>query len=86
MKETEIAAGFIGFITLGIWLLLRPLVCQFAGPGCLALDAIVVWCSAPTILGFCSELLLIYWPQLTSSYAKAMLQSGANLHQNSSAN
>lgn len=58
MKETEIGAGFIGFITLGIWLLLRPMVCQFSGPGCLALDAIVVWCAAPTMLGFCSELLL----------------------------
>lgn len=58
MKETEIGAGFIGFITLGIWLLLRPMVYQLSAPACLALDAIVVWCSAPTILGFCSELLL----------------------------
>ena len=58
MKETEIGAGFIGFITLGIWLLLRPMIYQLSAPGCLALDAIVVWCSAPTILGFCSELLL----------------------------
>lgn len=58
VKETEIGAGFIGFITLGVWLLLRSTVYQFSAPGCLAIDAIVVWCSAPTILGFCSELLL----------------------------
>lgn len=58
VKDTQIGAGFIGFITLGVWLLLRSTVYQFSAPACLLLDAIVVWCSAPTILGFCSELLL----------------------------
>ncbi|MBP9091309.1 tetratricopeptide repeat protein [bacterium] len=58
MKDSALASSLIGFITLGIWLVLRPTVYQLSAPACLAFDTIIVWCSAPTILGLFSELLL----------------------------
>ncbi|MFA6209235.1 MAG: tetratricopeptide repeat protein [Candidatus Obscuribacterales bacterium] len=58
MKESAIGASLIGFISLGIWLVIRPAIHALSAPACYMLDLIMVVSSAPTILGFCSEILL----------------------------
>lgn len=58
MKESAIGASLIGFISLGIWLVIRPAIHALSAPACYILDVIMVVSSAPTILGFCSEILL----------------------------
>ncbi|MDP3509807.1 MAG: tetratricopeptide repeat protein [Candidatus Melainabacteria bacterium] len=79
MKDSAIVSSFIGFITLGIWLVLRPTVYQLSAPACLAFDIVIVWCSAPTILGLCSELLLFVGLGATAATQKLCYVAGLTI-------
>jgi tetratricopeptide (TPR) repeat protein len=79
MKDCALVSSLIGFITLGIWLVLRSTVYQLSAPICLAFDIIVVWCSAPTILGLCSELLLFAGLGATAAKQKLCYAAGLTI-------